>query len=120
MDAERGDQFTSEGGRAGPVLPATSVEAWPKKRNVLESREQIRATCAADVVSDMGDGHIDAHLNIMPTMTKAVLTEPESAAMRPTSRARQLVASITSTETQHKVPEHDDVALHPSEEQVYM
>lgn len=41
--------FTSEGGRAGPLLPATTGEEWSKNRNDLEPREQARRE------SDVGD-----------------------------------------------------------------
>ena len=41
LEFERGKQLTSEGGRADPLLPATTGEAWSKKRNVLEPTEQV-------------------------------------------------------------------------------
>ena len=33
--SDRGEEFISEGGRADPLLPATTGEAWSKNRNVL-------------------------------------------------------------------------------------
>ena len=40
--------FTSEGGRARPLLPATTGEEWSKKRNDLEPREQVRTESDVD------------------------------------------------------------------------
>ena len=40
FEAER--QFISEGGRADPLLPATTGERWSKNRNVRDPEEQVR------------------------------------------------------------------------------